>query len=79
MGIFGLIDELPDFGGVQARLLGDGLMESFAVEQHDHRVAGGVGELVERDGSGGDGGGLREGWDLAKLCRDGSQAWCGCG
>ena len=40
VGVLGEIDELPDLGGVEAGLLGDGLVPVLAVEQHDHGVAG---------------------------------------
>jgi hypothetical protein len=73
VGVFCLVDELPDFGGVEFGKLGGGLMPVFVVEQHDHGVLDTVLILVEGDGAGGDGGGFGDTFDCAKGLRNGNR------
>ena len=71
MKVIGEIDELPDFGGIELRGLGDGLVPVLAVEQHEHGIADLVAVFVEGDGSGGYGGGLGDAVDGAEGGGDG--------
>ena len=73
VGVLGEVDELPDFCGVEARLLGNGLVPVLAVYEHDHRVADLVVALAEGDGAGENGGGFRRRGD----CAEGGGDRCG--
>lgn len=52
MNIFGEVDELPDFGGVEFRELGGGFVPVLAVDQHDHGPGGFILIFVEGERTG---------------------------
>ncbi len=68
--VFCLVDELPDFGGVEFGKLGGGLVPVLVVDEHDHGVLEAVLILVEGDGAGGDCGGFGDAFDCAKGLRN---------
>ena len=67
VGVFGEVDELPDFGGVELRKLGGGLVPVLAVDEHDHGAGRRLSWYSCRVmGAGGDGGGLGDASDGAQ-------------
>ena len=52
VGVVGEVDELPDLGGVEDGLFGDGLVPGGVVEQHAHGALHVVHVLVEGEAAG---------------------------
>ncbi len=74
--VLGLVNQLPDLGGIEFGELGGGFVPVLVVDEHDHRILEAVLMLIEGDGAGGDGGGLGGALDGAQGPGEGD-GWAG--